>query len=75
MDPEIGSAESVCGRAEGRRPKKLRCMSINLFQEVPMIYLIDPKEAGNKKCIPFCSLLCGIKPLYGVPPVYCYTVE
>jgi len=47
---------------------------INL-RRINMVYLIEPKEAGNRKCIPFCSALCGIKPLYGVPPIYCYTVE
>jgi len=40
-----------------------------------MIYLIEPTEVGNRKCIPLCLTNCGIKPLYGVPPVYCYTVQ
>jgi len=36
-----------------------------------MVYLIEPQEASQKRCRPF----CGIKPLYGVPPIYCYTVQ
>jgi hypothetical protein len=36
-----------------------------------MIYLVDPKEAGCARCISFCR----IKPMYGVPPVYCYEVQ
>jgi len=36
-----------------------------------MIYLIEPKEVTKLKCISFCR----IKPLYGVPPIYCYTVQ
>ena len=32
-----------------------------------MIYLINPKENVNVRCKPFCH----IKPLYGVPPIYC----
>jgi hypothetical protein len=36
-----------------------------------MIYLVEPKEtAYNAKCIQFCR----IKPMYGVPPIYCYEV-
>jgi len=36
-----------------------------------MIYLIDPAEtikgACPKKCATLCSILCAVKPLYGVP--------
>jgi hypothetical protein len=35
-----------------------------------MIYLVEPQEAGMKRCRPF----CGIKPLYGVPPPICWQI-
>ena len=45
------------------------CPSTAVRKEVNMIYLIDPKGVltDSVRCRPF----CGIKPLYGVPPVYC----
>jgi len=40
-----------------------------------MIYLIDPGEAENARCLTYCTQRCGIKPLYGVPPIYCNSVQ
>ena len=35
-----------------------------------MVYLIDPKDTTLSYCIIKCDTVCGIKPLYGVPPCY-----
>ena len=33
-----------------------------------MIYLIDPQDTNPSFCIIKCKTVCGIKPLYGIPP-------
>jgi hypothetical protein len=35
-----------------------------------MVYLIDPSDTTLSLCIRNCKTVCGIKPMYGIPPCY-----